>query len=41
MRKDVLEGDLRYFMTDIQLNYAALAKQYNCDSRTVKRYYEA
>ncbi|KAJ86936.1 hypothetical protein [Enterococcus faecalis] len=28
-------------MTDIQPNYAALAKQYNCDYRTVKRYYEA
>ena len=28
-------------MTDIQPNYAALAKQYNCDYRTVKHYYEA
>ncbi|EHL0042377.1 IS21 family transposase [Enterococcus faecalis] len=41
MRKDVLEGVLRHIMTDIQPNYAALAKQYNCDYRTVKRYYEA
>ncbi|EOJ55701.1 hypothetical protein WMM_02772, partial [Enterococcus faecalis EnGen0364] len=35
MRKDVLEGVLRHIMTDIQPNYAALAKQYNCDYRTV------
>ncbi|MFP7308962.1 IS21 family transposase, partial [Enterococcus faecalis] len=41
MRKDVLEGVLRHIMTDIQPNYAALAKQYNCDYRTVKRYYES
>lgn len=41
MRKVVLEGVLRHIMTDIQPNYAALAKQYNCDYRTVKRYYEA
>lgn len=41
MRKDVLEGVLRHIMNDIQPNYAALAKQYNCDYRTVKRYYEA
>ncbi|MEB5883002.1 hypothetical protein MXL84_14060, partial [Enterococcus gallinarum] len=25
----------------IQPNYAAMTKQYNCDYRTVKRYYEA
>ncbi|SJX71878.1 Mobile element protein [Enterococcus faecium] len=41
MRKDVLEGVLRHIMNDIQPNYAAMAKQYNCDYRTVKRYYEA
>lgn len=41
MRKDVLEGVLRHIMSDIPPNYAALAKQYNCDYRTVKRYYEA
>lgn len=40
MRKDVLEKVLRHIMTDIQPNYVALAKQYNCDYRTVKRYYE-
>ncbi len=28
-------------MTHTKPNYAALAKQYNCDYRTVKRYYEA
>jgi len=31
MRKDVLEGVLRHIMNDIQPNYAAMAKQYNCD----------
>lgn len=41
MRKGVLEGVLQHIITDIQPNYAALAKQYNCDYRTVKRYYEA
>lgn len=41
MRKDVLEGVLRHIMNDIQPNYAAMTKQYNCDYRTVKRYYEA
>lgn len=41
MRKDVLEGVLRHIMNEIHPNFAALAKQYNCDYRTVKRYYEA
>jgi len=41
MRKDVLEGVLRHIMNDIQPNYSAIAKQYNCDYRTVKRYYES
>ena len=41
MREDVLEGVLRHIMNDIQPNYAAMVKQYNCDYRTVKRYYEA
>lgn len=41
MRKDVLERILRHIMTNIQPNYAALAKLYNCDYRTVKRYYES
>lgn len=41
MRKDVLEGVLLHIMNEIHPNFAALAKQYNCDYRTVKRYYEA
>lgn len=41
MRKDVLEGVLLHIMNEIQPNFAALAKQYNCDYRTVKRYYDA
>ncbi|UIJ50525.1 IS21 family transposase [Listeria monocytogenes] len=41
MRKGVLEGVLRHIMNEIHPNFAALAKQYNCDYRTVKRYYEA
>lgn len=41
MRKDVLERVLRHIMNEIHPNFAALAKQYNCDYRTVKRYYEA
>jgi hypothetical protein len=32
MRKDVLEGVLRHIMTDIQPNYAALAKGLYCRS---------
>ncbi|MGC5929967.1 hypothetical protein R3X30_12860 [Enterococcus faecalis] len=32
------KGILRHIMTDIQANYATLAKQYNCEYRTVKRY---
>ncbi|WP_165038310.1 IS21 family transposase [Enterococcus sp. ZJ1622] len=41
MRKDIYEGVLPFIMTHTKPNYAALAKQYNCDYRTVKRYYEA
>lgn len=41
MRKGVLEGVLLHIMNEIHPNFAALAKQYNCDYRTVKRYYEA
>ncbi|PXE16956.1 IS21 family transposase [Listeria monocytogenes] len=37
MRKDVLEGVLLHIMNEIHPNFAALAKQYNCDYRTVKR----
>lgn len=28
-------------MKDIKPNYAELARQYHCDPRTVKKYYEA
>lgn len=28
-------------MKGIKPNYAELGRQYNCDSRTVKKYYEA
>lgn len=28
-------------MKGIKTNYAELARQYNCDPRTVKKYYEA
>ncbi|MDN3077109.1 hypothetical protein P0E51_13565 [Enterococcus faecalis] len=41
MQKDFLEGVLRHIMTDIQPNYATLAKQYNCAYRAVKCYSEA
>ncbi|MDR2834157.1 MAG: IS21 family transposase [Streptococcaceae bacterium] len=41
MRKDILEGVLLQIMNETKPNFAALAKQYNCDYRTVKRYYEA
>jgi transposase len=41
MRKDILEGVQLHLMNHTKPNYAAMAKQYNCDYRTVKRYYEA
>ncbi|BDP55407.1 TPA: IS21 family transposase [Enterococcus faecium] len=41
MRKDIYEGVLLNIMNETKPNYAALAKQFNCDYRTVKRYYEA
>ena len=40
LRKDIYEGVLPFIMTHTKPNYAALAKQYNCDYRTVNRYYE-
>ena len=41
MRKDVREG-VRKFMNDgIKPNFAALARQYGCDYRTVKAAYES
>lgn len=41
LRKDIFEGVLPFIMTHTKPNYASLAKQCNCDYRTVKRYYEA
>lgn len=41
MRIDIYEGVFPFIMSHTKPNYAALAKQYNCDYRTVKRYYEA
>lgn len=41
MKIDIYEGAFPFIMSHTKPNYAALAKQYNCDYRTVKRYYEA
>ncbi|MGT8849620.1 IS21 family transposase [Staphylococcus aureus] len=41
MRHDIYEGVLFYIMKGIKPNYAELSRQYNCDPRTVKKYYEA
>jgi transposase len=39
LRKDVYEG-VRFFMiNDIKPNFNELGRQYNCDPRTVKKYY--
>ncbi|HDC8771939.1 TPA: IS21 family transposase, partial [Staphylococcus aureus] len=38
---DIYEGVLFYIMKGIKPNYAELGRQYNCDPRTVKKYYEA
>jgi len=40
MRKDIREGVMIYVINEIKPNYAALAKQYDCDYRTVKSAYE-
>lgn len=40
MRKDIREGVMIYVINEIKTNYAALAKQYDCDYRTVKHAYE-
>jgi Transposase and inactivated derivatives len=40
MRKDVLEGVSLHIMSETKPNFALLAKQYDCDYRTVKRYYD-
>ncbi|HAR5783766.1 TPA: IS21 family transposase [Staphylococcus pseudintermedius] len=41
MRHDIYEGVSFYIMKGIKPNYAELARQYHCDPRTVKKYYEA
>lgn len=41
MRTDIYEGVQLHLMANIKPNYAALAKQYQCDYRTVKRYFDA
>lgn len=40
MRIDVREGVKKYLMDSIKPNFNQLSKQYGCDYRTVKRYYE-
>lgn len=41
MRHDIYEGVSFYIVKGIKPNYAELARQYHCDLRTVKKYYEA
>lgn len=40
MRKDILERLSLHFMNDTKPNFADFACRYNCDYRTVKRYYD-
>lgn len=40
MRDDIKEEMHEYIMKEIKPNYAAMARRYDCDPRTVKRYYE-
>ena len=40
MRKDVFEGVFMAKKENLKINYSEIAKQYNCDPRTVKRYFE-
>lgn len=40
MRKDIYERIQKLKQEEIKPNYAQLAKQYNCDYRTIKKYYE-
>ena len=40
MRKDILESITEHLMTGIKPNFADIARRYNCDYRTVKRYYD-
>ena len=40
MRQDIREEVRKFMIEDIKPNFAAIAQQYNCDYRTVKRAYE-
>ena len=40
MRKDILEFVERMKKEGIRPNYSLIARRYNCDYRTVKKYYE-
>jgi hypothetical protein len=40
VRKDILESVQLHLMKNIKPNYSTLAKQFDCDYRTVKRYFE-
>ena len=39
MRKDIAETLRVFLMNGIKPNYSKIAKQFNCDARTVKRYF--
>ena len=39
MRKDIAETLREFLMNGIKPNYSKIAKQFNCDARTVKRYF--
>ncbi|HEC2207501.1 TPA: hypothetical protein R1936_001557 [Staphylococcus delphini] len=41
MRHDIYEGVSFYIVKGIKPNDAELGRQYHCDPRTVKKYYEA
>lgn len=40
MRKDIFEAVFMETKNDEKINYSSVARQYNCDPRTVKRYFE-
>ena len=39
MRIDITQIIKVYVMNGVKPNYSKIARQYNCDPRTVKRYY--
>lgn len=39
MRKDILDVIRTFFMKGIKPNFSSIARQYDCDPRTVKRYF--